>query len=336
MISVYLKALMLIFLAEMGDKTQLMAMTFATKYKVRDIVLGIGIGALFNHGLAIALGSLLQRVIPFEVIYMVAGIVFIIFGLLSLKVEDDEVESNATKYGPVLTVSIAFFIGELGDKTQLTALALSTSDPYPGLILMGTVSGMVLTGLLGIWVGIKLGSKVPEMQLKIGAASVFMFFGIEKLVSSTYFMEYTSLIMAGIAGVVLLFSLRTRRFIHDFKAGASAYSTVAERLHQHFKVIKQGVDDLCLGADACDGCDGSACLVGSLKVLVQLAIDHEYDGSKIEQFKVEEQLIKKFSKNHVDDLLIYIEEEVLSDPECRDNEFIKEIKALLVKAQAVL
>lgn len=336
MFAAYLKALTLIFLAEMGDKTQLMAMTFATKYKVKDILLGIAIGAFFNHGLAILLGSFLQKVISFEIIYLVAGVVFIIFGLLSLKVEDEEVEETATKFGPIVTVSIAFFIGELGDKTQLTALALSTSQGYPALILLGTVSGMVLTGLLGIWVGIKLGSKIPEMQLKIGAATIFMVFGIEKLLASSYFNQYVLIFMGVIALSTIVFAYKTRRFILDFKVSSSAYATAAERLHQHFEILKKGVDELCLGSDVCDGCDGSTCLVGSLKVLIQTGIDHDYDEASIKRFKVEDQLIKKFSKQHVEELLEYIENDILKDEELKKNPFVVEVKRLLEKAKEAL
>jgi len=336
MLSAYIKALTLIFLAEMGDKTQLMAMTFATKYRVRDILIGIGIGAFFNHGLAIMLGSFLQQVIPFDLIYLVAGVVFILFGLLSLKLDDEDVEESTTKYGPIATVSLAFFIGELGDKTQLTALTLSTSQGYPALILLGTVSGMVLTGLLGIWVGIKLGNKVPEMQLKIGAATIFMVFGIEKLVASNYFTSYSTVFMAIIAISVLIFSMRTRKFILDFKHASSAYATMAEKLHQHFKVLQKGVDDLCLGADACHGCDGSACLIGSLKILIQLGIDHDYDEAAIKTFKVEEQLIKKFDKRQIEELLSYIEKEIMSEKTLANNPFVLKVKELLEKADESL
>lgn len=336
MISTYIKALTLIFLAEMGDKTQLMAMSFATKYKVRNILIGIGIGAFLNHGLAILLGSFLQKVIPFDIIYLVAGFVFILFGLLSLQIDEEALEEKKTSHGPIIAVSIAFFIGELGDKTQLTALALSTSQPFPLIILLGTVSGMVLTGLLGIWVGIKLGSKVPELQLKIGAASIFMFFGVEKIIASTYFGQYTSYFMMAIALSVVLFTVRTRRFICLFKEKDTLYSEMAERLHHHFKTLKVGVDKLCLGEDHCQGCDGSKCLVGSLKILIELAISHEYDAAAIKKFQVEDQLIKKYDKHQIKQMIRYIDTELMSDHEVAENLFIIEIRKLLVKADEAL
>ncbi|HSN65582.1 MAG TPA: TMEM165/GDT1 family protein, partial [Fusibacter sp.] len=82
----YLQALALIFIAEMGDKTQIMAMAFATQYKVKQILIGVAIGAFFNHGLAILLGSMLTQFVPLEARQLVAGVLFITFGLLSLSI----------------------------------------------------------------------------------------------------------------------------------------------------------------------------------------------------------------------------------------------------------
>jgi putative Ca2+/H+ antiporter (TMEM165/GDT1 family) len=333
MIGVYLKALSLIFLAEMGDKTQLLAMAFATKYKVRHIVLGIGLGAFLNHGLAILLGSFLQRIIPFEVIYLVAGLAFIIFGLLSLEIEDDGVETPEAKFGPILTVGMAFFIGELGDKTQLTALTLSTSSTYPFAILMGTVTGMVLTGLLAIWVGRKLGNKIPELQLKFGAAAVFLFFGIEKFIASKYFVAYTGYFMMVIALCFVIFAYRARRMILTNRAIQSQYSITAEKLRKHFLVLQKGVNQLCLGPSVCEHCDGTSCLIGSLKSLIQRALDNDYDETIIDQFHVEELLIKKYNQDQIKALLAYIENEIMDDVALSNNAFIIRVKSLLQKAQ---
>ncbi|MEA3422966.1 MAG: TMEM165/GDT1 family protein, partial [Bacillota bacterium] len=181
MLSVYLKALFMIFMAEMGDKTQILAMTFALKYNMKQILFGVAVGAFLNHGLAIILGTMLTKVLPLNSLKIFAGTLFIFFAFYSLKVEDEEVENTSNKYGAIITVAIAFFIGELGDKTQLTALGLGTSESYPILVLMGTTSGMVLTSMLGIIVGTKLGKKMPEDKLKMMSFLIFSFFGIEKL-----------------------------------------------------------------------------------------------------------------------------------------------------------
>src|SRR5690606_22932798 len=147
-------------MAEMGDKTQILAMAFATQYQVKKVLMGVFLGSLLNHGIAVALGSYLSSVIPINTIQIIAGISFVGFALWTLKNDDDDEEEGDSKgkFGPVFTVAMAFFIGELGDKTQLTAITLSVDASYPVFILLGTVSGMILTSSLGIYVGSKIGN----------------------------------------------------------------------------------------------------------------------------------------------------------------------------------
>jgi putative Ca2+/H+ antiporter (TMEM165/GDT1 family) len=173
MIQEMVKALMLIFVAEMGDKTQILAMAFATRFPVRKVLIGIGLGAFLNHSLAVVLGSYLSRLVPINTIQMIAGAAFVGFALWTLKHDKEEDEEEPSfKFGPVATVSLAFFLGELGDKTQLTAITLAADAKYPLMILAGTVSGMIATGALGIIIGKKLGDKIPELGIKLLAASI--------------------------------------------------------------------------------------------------------------------------------------------------------------------
>lgn len=178
--SEFIKAFLLITLAEMGDKTQLLAMAFSSKFKPISVLAGIFIGSFLNHGIAIAIGNYISKLIPINTIQIIASILFLLFGLWSLKFDDDDEEDDGNvkgNYGPIVTVALAFFIGELGDKTQLTAMTLGADSKYPILVLLGTVSGMILTGGLGIIVGKLLGKKIPEVTMKVIAAFVFMFFG---------------------------------------------------------------------------------------------------------------------------------------------------------------
>jgi putative Ca2+/H+ antiporter (TMEM165/GDT1 family) len=149
MLQEYLKALFLIIMAEMGDKTQILAMAFATRFKVKSVLLGIFAGSFLNHGLAVILGAYLSKFIPVNTIQIIAGFSFIGFALWTLRAEEDDEEENTREnFGPMVTVAIAFFVGELGDKTQLTAITLSSDANYPLFILLGTVSGMVISGAL--------------------------------------------------------------------------------------------------------------------------------------------------------------------------------------------
>lgn len=176
------KATVLIFLAEMGDKTQILAMAFALQYSVRQVLSGVAIGSFLNHGLAVIIGAYLAHIIPLEGIKLGSAILFLVFGIWTLLEQEDKVKKKSRSSGnPCFVVALAFFLGELGDKTQLTAIALATSANYPWSILMGTVLGMVLTSLVGIIVGLKLGERIPEFTLKVVSGLVFIGFGLINL-----------------------------------------------------------------------------------------------------------------------------------------------------------
>ena len=173
MINELIRAFFLIFAAEMGDKTQIIAMTFATQYKVKEVLMGVFLGVFLNHGLAILLGRYISKLIPMNWIQLIAGFMFVIFGLLALREEDVEDTKNKKSFGPIFTVALAFFVGELGDKTQLTAMTLSAEGNYPFFILIGTTLGMMATSGLGIYVGSKIGEKISDIFIKIVSSQRF-------------------------------------------------------------------------------------------------------------------------------------------------------------------
>ncbi|MCK5762771.1 MAG: TMEM165/GDT1 family protein [Clostridiales bacterium] len=268
MLSVYLKALFMIFMAEMGDKTQVLAMTFALKYNIKQILLGVAIGAFLNHGLVILLGTMLTKVLPLNLLQIFAGTLFVFFAFYSLRIEDEEVENTSNKYGVIITVAVAFFIGELGDKTQLTALGLGTSESYPLLVLLGTTSGMVLTSLLGIVIGTKLGKKMPEDKLKMMSFLIFSFFGIEKLYTNllikydliTFF--YFFMIIYIIVAIVVI-----RKFIKKFKIlKETSFKKQAQSLFELKNNINKQALKMCRN---CSVCDEDICLVGYLKSIIE-------------------------------------------------------------------
>lgn len=277
MVQAYIQAMLMILIAEMGDKTQILAMAFATKYKIKQIILGVAIGSFLNHGLAIVLGSMLTRVMPLDVLQLVAGFMFVGFAFWSLQVDDEEEAESEAKYGPVLTVALAFFIGELGDKTQLTALTLGASSNFPMFILLGTVTGMVLTSMVGIFVGAKLGHKIPEMQLKLGAFGVFMFFGLEKLLRSPYTAQISQgFVIAGLVAVILFSIVRIRQFVLEIRTVQdTALQKQAQRLYAHVHHLKQEAEALCLGEANCEVCQGDACVVGYMKAILEQAVRGE-------------------------------------------------------------
>lgn len=181
----FLTALFLVTIAEMGDKTQLLAMAFATKFKARKVLTGVFIATILNHALAVALGELLTTKIPISYIQITASISFIGFGLWTLRGDKLEGEDKKkTRFGPIGTVSIAFFIAELGDKTQLATIALAAKYHSPVYILMGTTIGMLVADALGIWLGVLMGKKIPEKVVKAVSAGIFILFGVLGLYSN--------------------------------------------------------------------------------------------------------------------------------------------------------
>ncbi|HWI62694.1 MAG TPA: TMEM165/GDT1 family protein [Symbiobacteriaceae bacterium] len=211
----FLTPLMMVVMAEMGDKTQLLAMTFAAKYPARQVLLGVFLGALLNHGMAVGLGAYLGEIIPLGLLGLLAGILFLVFGLLALRVEKEEDEEpQAAKFGPVATVALSFFLGEMGDKTQLTTLTMAVQHKGALLVLAGAVSGMMIANSPGILVGDKLLRKVSPRTLRLLSSIVFVGFGLSQLYESLGAGTRTWLILsataAGVAAIAFLM-LRSQR-----------------------------------------------------------------------------------------------------------------------------
>lgn len=302
MIAEYIKAFLFIFMAEMGDKTQILAMTFSTQYKVRKVLLGVFIGSLLNHGIAIALGTYLGNVIPLNNVQIIAGGLFILFGIWSLwDTDDDEDEEGIKKaFGPVLTVSLAFFIGELGDKTQLTAMTLATEGSFPVFILLGTVTGMIVTSGFGIFIGRKLGEKIPELWIKLSSSFVFMFFGTLKLFQ-TLPENYLTPINIGIffIGLFLTVFLLGRRLVINARTEISAFKEVAITLYNQTHRVKEAVDEICLGENHCGMCRGTGCLVGFIRRALREALENEKYILDSEWDTLPKQGDKNFDENKV-------------------------------------
>lgn len=175
----FLSSFFLIFLAEMGDKTQLVALAFATRYKVKDVLLGIFFATLLVHLFSVFLGGGIGAVIPVLYVKWLAGLSFIGFGIWTLRgdtLEDGEKKSG--RFGPFLTVATAFFLAELGDKTMLATVTLAAQTRSFAGVWLGSTAGMVAADGLAIIVGITLGKRIPEKAIKYAAAAIFIICGI--------------------------------------------------------------------------------------------------------------------------------------------------------------
>ena len=179
----FLLSTVVIFVAELGDKSQLMAMTFAARYRVRDVLIGITVATAVVHllsvGIGLAVGTAFSKYQG--AISVVAGLAFLAFALWTLRgdeLTDEEADKARRSSGAaILAVGGAFFLAELGDKTMLATITLATQEDWFGT-WVGSTLGMVLADALAIGVGAVLGKKLPEKVIKYGAAAAFAIFGV--------------------------------------------------------------------------------------------------------------------------------------------------------------
>jgi putative Ca2+/H+ antiporter (TMEM165/GDT1 family) len=167
-----------VVLAEMGDKTQLLAMAFATRYKATTVLWAVFWATLFNHLLAVVVGNYLTHFIPIQYIQIAAAVSFILFGLWTIRGDELNNEDKRFSFSPFWTVAIAFFIAEMGDKTQLATVALAAKYQSIIPVWLGTTTGMIIADAIGIIIGIVIGKKIPERAVKWFAAVIFIFFGM--------------------------------------------------------------------------------------------------------------------------------------------------------------
>ncbi len=303
MLQEMIKAFMLIFVAEMGDKTQILAMAFATRYSVKKVLLGIFLGAFLNHGLAVALGSYISRVIPINTIQIIAGFAFVGFSLWTLKSDDGEEkeEERRAKAGPVITVALAFFIGELGDKTQLTAITLAADAVYPVFILCGTVLGMIVTGGIGIFIGRKIGDKIPENIIKVIASAVFMFFGVTKLYQTLpdrYITWQNIVIFAALISVLLFVMIKP--MLRRSRLGIESIFKVKTReLYHYYRQAEKNINRICLGEGTCGTCRGKHCVIGYTKALIRRGLEKEGLTQEDDFLPMEEAFSKQYDTDSV-------------------------------------
>ncbi len=168
----------LIALAEMGDKTQLVALSFATKFKPIKVLTGIFIGTIVVHLFSVIIGERVSALIPLYYLKMLIGLSFIGFGIWTLR--GDSCKENGKKrnrLGPVMTVAIAFFLAELGDKTQLATISLAAQYHSFLGVWLGSTFGMVAADGIAIVIGVIAGKKLPEKLIKYISAAIFIIFG---------------------------------------------------------------------------------------------------------------------------------------------------------------
>lgn len=206
----FLISFALVGLAELGDKSQLLLLTFACRYRPLKVLIGTALAVFTLQLLSVAVGSAVGALLPTKLIAVVAGVLFVVFGVMTWRSADGgEAEDGAPKvarFGPVLTVAAALLLAELGDKTQLMTVSIA-ADPAAALRTLGSFAEGIrapeagtLSTSFGVWlgsslgflaadtiaivVGAVLGARLPEHLIARVSAVVFVLFGLVTFASA--------------------------------------------------------------------------------------------------------------------------------------------------------
>jgi putative Ca2+/H+ antiporter (TMEM165/GDT1 family) len=182
-----LAAFGLIFVAELGDKTQIVILTLSARYGFRQVFLGAASAFLLLNALAVSVGVILYELVPESVIKYTVSAIFILFGIYALLPRREKEEGDAEdkkikrKHGPILTAFLLICLMELGDKTQLSLIALTAKYSQPIWVFIGGTLALWATSLIGALVGMVLGKSIPQVWIHRASGVIFIAFGIINL-----------------------------------------------------------------------------------------------------------------------------------------------------------
>ncbi|KAA1399823.1 TMEM165/GDT1 family protein [Aeromicrobium ginsengisoli] len=173
----------LVFVAELGDKSQLMSMTFATRYRARTVILGAGLACTLTNLVSALVGNAIGDALPEHAVRLAGGVLFLVFAALTLRhlAAGEEPKPPATGGAAVFVVGAAFVLSELGDKTMLATMTLSTQYHWI-LIWIGSTIGMLVSIVLAVFVGRALLQVLPIKAVHLVSALLFAGVGVWMLV----------------------------------------------------------------------------------------------------------------------------------------------------------
>jgi putative Ca2+/H+ antiporter (TMEM165/GDT1 family) len=184
-----LAAFGVVFVAELGDKTQLLALTFGARYPLRVVVAGLALGYAMAGAIAAVVGGLLGAALPERALALAGGVVFIVFAILGWRDARTTPEDEAQRArvvlvrSAVLSIGFTIAIAEFGDKTQLATATLAARG-HPFATWIGATAGEVAAGTIGAVAGSALGTRISERTLRIASAVLFAAFGVAMIVSA--------------------------------------------------------------------------------------------------------------------------------------------------------
>jgi putative Ca2+/H+ antiporter (TMEM165/GDT1 family) len=179
-LEILMASLGMVAIAEMGDKTQLLAFVLATRFRGQHwpIIVGIFVATIVNHALAALAGDWIAATVNPGVLRWILGLAFLAFAFWALIPDTlDENKADAGKHGVFLTTVVMFFLAEMGDKTQFATVALGAKYANPVLVAIGTTLGMMVANVPAVIIGEKLADRFPLSKMRFIAAALFALFG---------------------------------------------------------------------------------------------------------------------------------------------------------------
>ncbi len=177
--SALLNSFFLVFAGEMGDKTQLLALLLAARYRQPWVILaGVFVATVLNHALASWAGGFLASYFSPVVLKWSLAILFFGFALWILIPDKEEEFKESGRFGAFFTTVVAFFFAEMGDKTQLATVALGARFSQIWIVTIGTTMGMMASNALAIFLGEKLLKRIPMKWVRVFACGLFFLFGL--------------------------------------------------------------------------------------------------------------------------------------------------------------
>lgn len=176
----------IVALAEIGDKTQLLAFILAAKFrKPIPIIVGILAATIANHAFAGALGTWLTSLVPYGSLRWILGLSFIAMAIWTLIPDSfDEDEARLARYGVFGTTLIAFFLAEMGDKTQVATVALAAQYQALAFVVAGTTLGMMIANVPAVLLGDRIAHRMPTRLVHAVAAGIFALLGVATLLGA--------------------------------------------------------------------------------------------------------------------------------------------------------
>jgi putative Ca2+/H+ antiporter (TMEM165/GDT1 family) len=203
MFAATLLSLGVVFLAELGDRSQLITMTYVLRYRWWLVLTGVAIAAFMMHGVSVTIGHFLGTTLPARPMAFASAIAFLVFAVWAWRAGTVSDETVSTTPGPrfaLLTVVSSFVLAEMSDKTTLATVTLASDHNWAG-VWIGTTLGMVLADGLAIGGGVLLNQRLPEQLLHVLASLVFLLFGLWMLFDSA--LGWRSVAIAVTAAVAL-------------------------------------------------------------------------------------------------------------------------------------